>query len=204
MRWILVFVFLVAGCTGDSEPDKADLVVKVEELGEDIHIPSKMWDYSWEGASDFSFSEVQVHLKEKFTGVLKSPHIEIQLPSGGGQIDLADYLTGRRGTFYLSISQGGLEELEQESLFFISRNTQVLSFGESIGSGCHKLLVLNEEFKKEFRHSGIEINSTDGRHLSIVGGSFVILQKVEGQNQMSQVTFIDSRFQDRACTKEIE
>lgn len=200
-----LFIFLlIGGCSSEKETAKPDEVVQVEDLGEDIHIPTKLWEHVWENATDFSFQELTLDLKEKTPGVLKSSYIQVHLPVGGGQIDLAKYMTGQKGTFFVSIYSDTDQEVEKEALFFVSRYDQVLSFGATIGSGCHKLLVFNEEFKKKIRHQGFEVNSTDGRHLSLLGGSFVLLQQVEGQNKMSQLTLVDSRYQDRKCLKEDE
>lgn len=202
LKWIVALSLLnLVACTNEVEEKKPDLMVKVEELGEDVLIPTKIWDYAWEGAGDFSFSEVKVDLIEKFPGVLKKSHIQIQLPAGGGQIDLADYLTDKTGTFFLSFRNAGDQDLEQESMFFVSRYPQIVSFGETIGSGCHKLLVLNSAFKNEVQTKGLEVNTTNARHLALIGGTFVLLKKVDGQNQMAQVTFFDSRFTDKSCAK---
>ena len=47
----------------------------------------------------FNYSEIEVKLTEKNSGVLTNSVIEIKFPKAGGQVDLAQYVKNSRGSF---------------------------------------------------------------------------------------------------------
>ena len=92
-----------------------------EQLPTDIKVPLKMWDMFKEKNEGFIFSEAKVWLKEKNSGVLVKDSIKIDLPKGGGTIDLADFTSSEMGSFYLGFDFADFENASMKKILFISR-----------------------------------------------------------------------------------
>src|SRR5262245_28368555 len=109
---------LLAGALAKAEGPET---VRVKDLPSDFLLPAKLWDQllpsdkpktnkdqdEEDNRASVQFADLTVILKEKNTEVLRKPEIRIVFPKGGGQIDLAQWLTGKVGTFYVRFETEG-------------------------------------------------------------------------------------------------
>lgn len=189
----------MTSCLTKEEVKEEIPQIKVEEVSEDIRIPRKIWDYFWTDADNFIFSEVSVVLKEKNLGVLKETPVEIVFTEGGGVVNLREHLTGETGTFYLNFNIPAFEEADEVRVFFVSQSHQLRIGKEVIGAGCNKLLQITDAFKKNQSKEGIILNTFEGRHLAVAGGTFIFAAKKGAQNFITQVTVRDSQYEELSC-----
>jgi hypothetical protein len=156
----------------------------------EIKIPSKIWDKVQEQTRDesFSFTSAKVRLIEKTDGVLVDPDITIDLPRGGGDIDLSRFVRDRKGTFRIYFEIPDLKAGKNFQAFFVSNARKRKLDGQVWGSGCQKFMVLTEFIIADTENKGIEVNSTRHRHLSVIGGHFIF----SAGQQLTRVSFSDS------------
>lgn len=197
---LLTSLVIFSGCTEVHKEDAVhDNAIKVDELSDDIKVPTKVWDSMWENAQNFIFADVRVILKEKNPGVLVKPEIEIQYPVGGGRLNLREYLTGKAGTFYLNFKFPEFEDAKERRVFFIS-NAKKRKIGQDIyGTGCNKFLDITKSYFANFSKDGIKLNTTRARHLTVAGGTFIFASNKEERNFVSQLTLTDSDFVEMLC-----
>jgi hypothetical protein len=156
----------------------------------EIRIPSKIWDLVQAQTKEesFSFASIKVVLKEKNDGVLLAPEISIELPRGGGQIDLSKYVRDTKGTFRVFFEIPELKALPSFQAFYVSNARKRRLDGELWGVGCQKFLTMTDYFISHLSDEGIEVNVTRGRHLTVLGGHFIF----SAGQQITQVTFTDT------------
>lgn len=209
MRHLAKATFLVAIILASVSCSKKDLfrsehpqVYVAEELPQDIKVPLKMWDFFTGDSDGFIFSEVKVWLKDKNPGVLKDPGIAIEFPKGGGEVDLAKFIANENGSFYVGFDFPEFEGATMKKVLFISRSKKRRIDGEVWGSGCNKAVDVTTQFLKSMeKNEGIKVNTTRHRHISVIGGTFILAATKDGQNFITQVTFTDSSHLDSLCTE---
>ncbi len=145
------------------------------------------------------FFPLQVYLVEKTKGVLGGADHLIKFDKGGGQLDLAKYIKYDRGTFLFAFDFELPEGVKDYHVFFVSRARKRKIEGEIFGAGCKKFFDLTSFYNKVISKSGIEANVTRARHISLLGGTYVIWYTYRAAIYMTQVTVVDSRFNDLAC-----
>ena len=117
--WIVAASLLLTACETPKEKDHsvAQKVV-MDEISEDIKVPIQMWvdietepvglgEKKAEASEEDSglnrntilFSPVTVFLSEHNPDVLTHSEIRIELPRGGGKIDLSQYIGDSAGSF---------------------------------------------------------------------------------------------------------
>ena len=167
------------------------------ENGPDVKIPLQIWEkFGAIGSKDtVSFVPIALRLKEKTSGVLTDPEIEIKFPRGGGQIDLAQFVKDQQGTFLVSFQFETATEKEKTLVYFVSRARKRKLDSEVWGAGCNRFMNLQDYFNSHQAKDGFEVNTTRNRHLSVIGGTFFFAQGP----QISQVTFFDSRYPQLFC-----
>ncbi len=173
-------------------------VIEFEDFGGDVRIPKQVWKELGEvsGKSAITFGEVKVVLKEKNQGTLIEPELEFRFPKGGGKIDLSQYVKpGVNGTFFVSFNFEELPAGEKGRVFFIPQTKKRKIDDDIWGSGCNKYLDLKKFITGEGQKKGIEVNTTDFRHLAVLGGTFFFATDLV----VSQVTFHDSQQQSLFC-----
>lgn len=149
---------------------------------------------------------VQVLLKEKTKGVLKENTL-YNMPNGGGVINLKEILTGRKGTFFAKFAlnyklEGNQQSTPKLTVYFISRHKKRMLDGKMVGLGCDKYVEITKDFQKENSGSGYKINTTDGRHITLLGGTFVFVVPEQDALHIAVVQFQDSGRPDLTCSKE--
>lgn len=167
-------------------------IFKLDEAGNDIRIPTKIWtEILGDGKSnsdEVSFTTIRVRFKEKNPGVLIEPEFMIELPRGGGEIDLARFVGDRPGTFKIFFDIESLSLAKKAHVFYVSKARKRKLDGEVWGAGCKKYLDLTNFILGKGAKDGIEVNTTRSRHLSVLMGHFIFA----ADKKMTQITFKDS------------
>lgn len=167
-------------------------VYKIEEAGRDIRVPSKIWIEIFGDdkikSDSISFSPMRVRFKEKNSGVLIEPEFVVELARGGGEIDLSRFVTNKQGTFSIFFDASDVKSAKNPHVFFVSKGRKRKIEGEVWGAGCKTFLNLTDFMMKQNEKTGIEVNTTRSRHLSVLMGHFIFA----ADKKLTQVTFTDS------------
>jgi hypothetical protein len=223
MKYLLVLALLLGfSCSHHDGEDAAGVKeVKIEDIPDDIKIPVKLWneierisntsELTPKSAEDqkeedntanrgsILFSTITVKLKENNPEVLESPEIKIDLPRGGGQIDLAKYMGSKPGSFFVQFEYPEWKEVPTIHSYYVSRAKKRKLDGEVYGVGCNKYLDITKKLAKNNAKEGIKVNTTRDRHATVLGGHFVFSAKKDTQTFLSQVTFVDSKNPQLFC-----
>ena len=146
-----------------------------------------------------SFNEIKVVLTEKNPNVLNEKSYTIQFPRGGGFLDLAKYVSNQNGSFYIHFQLPGDDKADQIKAFFVSKAKKRRLDGEVWGSGCKSAVEISSFYKKAISSGKFEVNTTRDRHLSLIGGHFIVSVNDGKQIKVTQVTIYDSRRADLMC-----
>jgi hypothetical protein len=146
-----------------------------------------------------SFNKVKVILTEKNPNVLNEKSYTFEFPRGGGYIDLAKYVNNQNGSFFIQFQIPESEKSEQLKAFFVSKSKKRKIENEIWGSGCNSAFEITRFFKKSISQGTFKVNTTRDRHLSLIGGHFIISVNEGRQIKVTQVTFYDSRRLDLMC-----
>lgn len=146
-----------------------------------------------------SFNEIKVVLTEKNPNVLNEKSYTIQFPRGGGFLDLAKYVSNQNGSFYIHFQLPGEDKADQIKAYFVSKAKKRKLDGEVWGSGCKSAVEISSFYKKAISTGKFEVNTTRDRHLSLIGGHFIVSVNDGKQIKVTQVTIYDSRRADLTC-----
>jgi len=145
------------------------------------------------------FFGFRVQLAEKNKDVLTKEKVILQYDKGGGFLDLADYVTDIKGTFYLKWSPSLELDNQKIHVFYLS-NAKKFRIGEDPhGVGCGKYLEITSYWNKEMSHEGIKLNTTSGRYVHVLAGTYFFALTLNNKLYLSQLTIKDSRFRERMC-----
>lgn len=215
-RSLLIFsMFLtVASCKEKMPSYHAEEYqeIKYEDLPEDIKVPTKIWEMvefkgagsekaeghgggHGEGAAapaaskNLVFSDLQIFLVEKNSGVVAGEAVKISLPKGGGTVDLSRFITNKQGTFYVGFEFPEFAEAQAKKVIFVS-NTKKRRIGSQIfGAGCNQIFDITDRFMQEMKGDGLKVNTTQERYLSVMGGTFLFAAQKGSDVFLAQVTF---------------
>lgn len=138
------------------------------------------------------FAPIRVYLIEKNHGILNQGHTEIILPAGGGEIDLSEFIQPKNGSFYFAAEfMPGIEKLERK-VFFLSNAPERDLDGERFGAGCDTYFDISTAFQKAMARDGFLLNTTDGRHVSALAGTYFFAAAHEGKLYLASLTVKDS------------
>lgn len=215
-RFLSAFLLVLSACSArEGYQSESYSEIKVEDLANDIRIPTRAWDLL-EGKAEepaetgehesavtpnkeFVFAEIVVFLKEKNPGVLRSPAIKILLPRGGGEIDLADYMGISPGTFFVGFEFPEFTEATEKKVLFVSRARKRRVDEVVFGAGCNQFFDISKKFFEQMKSEGVKVNTTRERHLSVLGGTF-LFSAIKGNTvYVSQVSFTDSKHTHLFC-----
>lgn len=194
---------------------------KFEDISSDIPVPTKVWELlefkegkdekSAEGKpaegkesgpsvnKDISFSEVTVYLVEKNPGIVKDQAVKIEFPKGGGEIDLAQYILDRQGSFYVGFEFPAFKDSTAQKVLFLSRARKRHVDDKVLGVGCNQVLDITSAFMKAMTKEGLKVNTTRERATTVLGGTFFFAAQKAGSIEIAQVTFKDSQHQNLFC-----
>lgn len=149
--------------------------------------------------SGIVFAEVSVILKEKNPGVVKGGEIKIKFPRGGGEVNLADYITETPGSFYVSFEYPDFTGSTQQKVIFVSKARKRRIDNQIYGAGCNQYFDITKSFAKAMLTEGIKVNTVRERYTSVLGGHFLFSALKDGSQYMAQVTFRDSEHNHLFC-----
>ncbi len=221
----LAFLFVGLGflmsCHSQHHDEEGLRKVVVEDPPREVKMPTALWDLI-EGVHDVQqkkdpavseeaelmgtraveahFSPLTVLLVEKNEGVLKdAKKIRIELPRGGGRIDLADYLSGESGSFFVSFEFSAPPDGQIVEAWYVSQARARRLDGEVWGAGCRHFFKVKDLVWRSWQSEGLKVNTTRFRHLSVLAGHFVFSTRSTPDILLSQVTFTDSRATHLLC-----
>lgn len=179
--------------------DEGLKVFKIEESGPDIRVPNKIWEevfgHGKLKSDEISFIPMRLRFKEKNPGVLVEPEFVVDLPRGGGEVDLLRFVKDKSGTFKIFFELQDVANAKKPRIFYISKARKRKLDGEVWGAGCNKFMDLTDYMLGKAVKNGIEVNTTRSRHLSVLLGHFVFA----ADKRMTQVTFTDSSQRNLSC-----
>jgi hypothetical protein len=151
------------------------------------------------GSKEIVFSDVTVFLVDKNPGILKQEALKFELPRGGGEINLSEYLNDRQGSFYVGFEFPAFVEAKQTKVLFVSR-TRKRKLGDSVyGAGCNQILDITTKFHLAMLKEGLKVNTTRERHLSVLGGTFLFSAEKGDTIYVAQVSFVDPEHKNLFC-----
>ncbi len=215
-----MIIFSVA-CHHANESDSSTYETKLEnQAPPEVFIPPIIWDLLEEKKiinskgkienntqevrrlEENVFVGVKVRLVEKTPGILGGKNLEfVSQQSGGLQIDLAQYIKFKKGTFIFSFEPSTKIDNVTTQVFFLSDAIAKAGL-QKVGSGCGKFFDITKAYLNKIRDPGIEINVTDGRHVSLLGGSFLMrVSRESGVRALTQLTMTDSNYPELLCER---
>ena len=154
-------------------------------------------------ASSFQYGPIKVLLKAKTSGVLKDSEIRIDLPDGGGEVDLSQWTTGKTGSFFVQFGWDGDDsESTDQKVIFYSRAKKRRVGEQLIGSGCRSFMDLTPAVLGQKKSGGFTVNTTRNFHSTVLGGHFLFSWIKGGARKVTQVTFRDSQNPQFFCENE--
>ena len=122
-------------------------------------------------------------------------------PSGGGVIDLKDYVVDPSGSFGVQIITPKLAAADGKKMkvYYVSRAKKRTVLEKAYGSGCGRFGEISGLYKSQIGPKGLEVYAADQRYLSVVGGTFIFVISQPPDLRMGTITFTDSRYPDLAC-----
>ncbi|QLY26117.1 hypothetical protein [Bdellovibrio sp. KM01] len=203
--------------------------IKFEDVPPDLKIPTKAWDMlsfkavesahgehaaaggegghgggegegkKESGSKEIVFADVSVFLVDKNPGILKDEALKFELPRGGGEIDLSQYLNNRQGSFYVGFEFPSFTEAKQSKVLFVS-HARKRKLGDSVyGAGCNQILDITTKFNLAMQGEGLKVNTTRERHISVLGGTFLFSAEKGDTIYVAQVSFVDPEHANLFC-----
>lgn len=214
----LSLALILSGCS--KAPEIKYKEIKVEDVAEDLRVPAKIWDLlefkevdtheetkaakeKKEGtitsAKEINFAEVNVFLTEKNSGIVKEEALKIALPQGGGEVDLAQFISEQKGSFYVSFEFPEFKDSTAQKVLFLSKARKRRIDDKVIGAGCNQFFDITSAFMKAMKGEGLKVNTTRERYTTVLGGTFFFTAQKAGSTYIAQVTFKDSKHPNLFC-----
>lgn len=202
-----LIVASVMGCT--KKVEEHTKLFQIKKLPTDFYIPKKIFDKIDDQSKNeskvlapvFIFLPMQVTLKSFQNNVIIDNEVKISFPNGGGTLDLKDFIRNQ-GTFSLSFPKDGFaDQLEMFDLVFISNTKQTTLDGEKLGLGCNKVAQLTSLYSQLNNSDFLKVNTTDSRHLNVIGGKFILVFKKANQFYLTHLNVIDSSKPELFCNQ---
>jgi hypothetical protein len=221
MKYLLVFLLLLTACEDTPEYLKGKKTkVNMTASTQDVKLPAKLWEeleaiyqplildqsrVEEEGSRAkleipkefFGFS---FYLVEKNRGIVKHGDHELVFEKGGGTLDLADFLSDQKGSFYVAMRpQLELDKNDKLRVFYLSNSRRLNIDGEVHGGGCDKYMDVTQFFNERMKKEGVLANTTKQRHVGLLVGTYFFAVSIKGKLYLSQLTVKDSRFKKLHC-----
>lgn len=148
--------------------------------------------------------ELTVKMVESTDEVLSHPSIQVPLRRDGAIIDFKDWVQRKRGYFdlYLTLPEPLREGEPYKNLkvFYVSSANQRELREQKFGAGCSKFMDVSKFYKESLgSSSGLRLNSTDQRYLSVLAGTFYFFTTEADNYYLGSISFTDSRFPKLMC-----
>lgn len=124
--------------------------------------------------------------------------VHFQLPTGGGQLDLANVIKGRRGGFHMQMKISKLPENPELRVFYLSGARRRTLQNEEYGAGCEKWAEITSWWAKH-SHEPLLTYATDQRHVSVLAGTWLFAAISGADLWLGALTFSDSRWPQLQC-----
>lgn len=207
---VLCIVLCIAftGCTKNQDVPK---LYQIKELPSDFKIPKIIFENIQEKSSAeskttlpvFVFLPIQVKLTGLQSGVVQDDVVQIQFPNGGGNLDLSKFLR-KQGTFTFEIVHPTTPaDIELFDVVFVSNMHSREIDSELHGVGCGRAIRLKDQYDKLSHRSQLTVNTTDARHLHVIGGQFVLVYKRSNQYYLTHINVFDSKNTTLQCQSQL-
>lgn len=208
-KFILIIIsFVFASCSSKHQENKDYAIIKKDELAKDFKIPSKILDSIDQSILTelksvrpvYIFSPIEVILESEDKKMIKNGGVKIEFPNGGGQLNLSDYIYGQ-GTFSIKFNKKIFEKNpELIHLYYISDSPVKSIDGEKYGLGCGKMVDLKPKYDVFISDTGLVLNTTHERHLSVLAGYYVFIFKNKNQVWLTHLHITDKNFTESLCS----
>ena len=149
------------------------------------------------------YLDIEIYLRADAPGVL-SNNTKFLLPRGGGEIDLKDYVRGKKGYFYLVTNvkrtNQPSKKIDKFLVYFLSETKSRKILGDKFGSGCRKYMDITKIMLGANSRGGLQLNVTDLRYLPVIGGTFYFVNfDPERKIYLGALRVTDTRYSDFFC-----
>ena len=206
--FVLIVVLSISACTKKNQHVAEVKQFQIKQLPSDFKIPKKIFEKIQEHAKSesklispvFIFLPVQVQLKSFQKNVIVDNEVNITFPNGGGTLDLKDFIRNQ-GTFSLSFPKSAfVDGLEMFDFVFVSNTKQQFLDGDKVGLGCNFAVQMTALYPKFNSSDFLKVNTTDFRHLNVIGGQFILVFKKSNQYYLTHINVIDSTQPELFCS----
>lgn len=223
MRYWLLWpcLGLLVACTKHFQfRTESPEVVKIDELPQDFKLPAAIWDLAQQGGNkgtkeeapkkegaaeetaqaNVIYTGVKVYLTEKNDRILRTPSYRLELPSGGGEVDLANYVTGSAGSFFVGFDlPAEFQEGKNFHVFYVSTARKRRIDDRVFGGGCTQYFDITKKFIEMMKNEGLKVNTTRERDVTVLAGHYIFSVMKDDQIYISQVTITDSQHKNLLC-----
>ncbi len=154
------------------------------------------------------FLNVTMYFVSGSPGVLAN-NTKFDLPRGGGQVDLAGVVAGKKGSFYMhfnvvradaSASSGAKAAPQDMRVYFMSETKHLKVGGDEFGAGCGRYMDVTNTLMKANQGKGFHLNATGLRYVPVVGGTFYFVSfGPDKKVYLAAVRMVDSRYPNLQC-----
>jgi hypothetical protein len=161
-------------------------------------VPTQVFNKLVLQADRFYYAPLKIEIE-----LPSSHYLIIELPEGGGELDLASYLKENGVDFFKIRFKFDFPQEYQKSVrvFYIPRYKPISFAGLRFGAQCRKAYELSGHFKEGGRFStkGLELSGALFRFLNTIGGDWYFAFESEGETYVSMVRVVDSRARLSLC-----
>jgi hypothetical protein len=128
------------------------------------------------------------------------PSYVIELSHGGGIVDLAQYLSGQQGSFYVGFElPPEFHEGTNFKAIYISMARKRKLDDHVFGAGCNQYFDITPKFLEMMKREGIKANTTRQRHVTVLAGHYIFSVMKDNRIYITQVTITDSQHKNLLC-----
>ncbi len=151
------------------------------------------------------FLSVDVFISQVADGTLRDDTV-YHSPRGGGIIDLAPLVVGKKGSFFTRFEVRNLTGKETEGppvtdydvVFFSETKPREIE-GKKFGSPCGSVLDIGKFVRTQSAKDGIKVNATDLRYLPVLGGTFYFVSYGLERVYFAAIKFVNSEHPEGEC-----
>ncbi len=174
------------GEQGEGDPSVSAVATRAAHRSAHTEIPT-------------DFMSVKVYLTEKNSGVLGGKNRELIFSEGGGEIDLKDFLTDRDGTFHIAFQVPSEEGARALKVFYLSNARKKKAGHNTYGAGCNTFFDISSYAAAVMKKEGVRVNTMNGRHISVLAGTYFFVVPYDNLMRIARVTVKDSRYRSAHC-----
>ncbi len=202
-------LLVLLSCIAHHEENTGELY-ESSEMVSDHRIPRQVWD-AIEAQAKMASEGTKVHsdptfefvspiftFSEVLPGTLVRPRVRVEFPRGGGVLDTSDILGSKKGSFTLKVALPDVSP-EELKVYYVSQVPKTESIGDELGSGCYRAMDISRAIKEWNSHDGLKLNSTDSRHLRVIGGDLILMAIKGNKTLLGHVSLLERDQQQLFC-----